>query len=67
MGECYLMNTNMTGFRWFSRCLHPCALEESSLSIGRVNLSTGPSLAGLWGSFLTSTLISLVLLLVSHL
>ena len=31
----YLMNTNMTGFRRFS-CLHPCALDDSSLSIGTV-------------------------------
>ena len=31
------MNTNMTGFRWFSKIVHPCALEESSLSIERVN------------------------------
>ena len=31
------MNTNMTGFRWFSNILRPCALDESSLSIGRVN------------------------------
>ena len=27
----------MTGFKWFSKTLHPCALDESSLSIGRVN------------------------------
>ena len=31
------MNTNMTGFIWFSEALHSCALDESSLSIGRVN------------------------------
>ena len=31
------MNTNMTGFRWFSKTLRPCALYESSLSIERVN------------------------------
>ena len=30
------MNTNMIGFRWFSRVNH-CDLEERSLSIGRVN------------------------------
>ena len=30
------MNTNMTGFRFFQKSLHPCALDESSLSIGRV-------------------------------
>ena len=31
------MNTNITGFRWFSKSLRPCALDESSLSIGNVN------------------------------
>ena len=31
-----IMNTNMTGFRWFSTSLRPCALDKSSLSIGRV-------------------------------
>ena len=34
----YPMNTNMTGFRWFQKYLHPCALDKSSLSIGRVKL-----------------------------
>ena len=34
--ESYPMNTNMTGFKWFSKSLHPCALGESSLTIGRV-------------------------------
>ena len=33
--ENYLMNTNMTGFRWFSKYLRRCALDESSISIGR--------------------------------
>ena len=32
--ESYLMNTNMTGFRWFSKIF--ASLYESSLSIGRV-------------------------------
>ena len=34
------MNTNMTGtgLDGFQKSLHPCALDESSLSIGRVNL-----------------------------
>ena len=36
--ESYLMNTNMTGFIWLQKYLHPCALDESSLSIGRVKL-----------------------------
>ena len=31
------MNTNMTGFRWFSKTLHPGSLDKSRLSIGRVN------------------------------
>ena len=35
--ENYPINTNMTGFRWFSKIVHPCALEESSHSIERVN------------------------------
>ena len=30
--------TNMTGFGWFSKILCPCALDESSLSIGRVKV-----------------------------
>ena len=30
------MNTNMTGFRCFSLILAFCALDESSLSFGRV-------------------------------
>ena len=29
------MNTNMTGFSWFSKSLHPCDLDDSRLSIGR--------------------------------
>ena len=32
------MDTNMTGFRWLSKSLHSCALDESSLSIGRVKV-----------------------------
>ena len=32
------MNTNMTGFQ---KSLHPCALDESSHSIGRVSISLG--------------------------
>ena len=31
------MNTIMIGFRCFSKSLRPCALDEISLSIGRVN------------------------------
>ena len=30
------MNTNMTGLRWFLKTLCNCALDESSLSIGKV-------------------------------
>ena len=33
LNESFPMNTNMTGFRGF---FHSCALDESSLSIGRV-------------------------------
>ena len=36
LSESYLMSTNMT---WLSIYLHLCALDKSSLSIGRVNLS----------------------------
>ena len=35
ISKSYAMNTNMTRFRWFSKILRPCALDESSLSIGR--------------------------------
>ena len=34
------INTNMTGFGWFSETLVPCALDENNLSIGRVNPQT---------------------------
>ena len=34
--ESYPMNTNMIGFKWFSKILCHCALDESSLSIRRV-------------------------------
>ena len=30
------MNTNMTGFIWFSKNLGPYALDEGNLSIGRI-------------------------------
>ena len=37
--ESFPMNTNMTGFRRFSKrkYLRPCALDKSNISIGRVN------------------------------
>ena len=38
LSESYLMNTNMTGKDDFQKYLRPCALEESSLSIGRVKV-----------------------------
>ena len=38
LSESYPINTNMRGFRFFFKSLRPCALEESSLSIGRVKL-----------------------------
>ena len=41
LSESYPMNTNMIVFRWFQRYLHSCALDRSSLGIGRVN--------NLWG------------------
>ena len=35
------MNTNITGFRWFSKMFASCAsLDESNLSIGRVSNQT---------------------------
>ena len=36
--ESYPMNTNMKGFEWFLKSLHPCALDESSVIIGRVKI-----------------------------
>ena len=36
LSESFPMNNNMTGFSWFS--LHPCALDKSSLSFGRVKV-----------------------------
>ena len=32
------MNTNTTGFECFQKALRLCALDESSLSIGRVEV-----------------------------
>ena len=32
------MNTNMTGFKCFSKKLSSCALDESGLSSGRFNI-----------------------------
>ena len=34
--ESYLMNANMTGLVGYQESLHPCALAESSLNIGRL-------------------------------
>ena len=42
------MNTNMTGFRIFQKSLRPCALGESTLSIGRVDANS-------WTIFRTHT------------
>ena len=36
LSESYLMSTNMTGFRWFSKILRSCTWDKSSLSIVRV-------------------------------
>ena len=38
LNESFQMNTNMTGFRWFSSIFVSCALDESSLTIQRVIL-----------------------------
>ena len=37
LSEIYPMNTNMTGFRWFSKTIGSLCLDKGSLSIGRVN------------------------------
>ena len=37
LSESFPMNTNMTGFQWFFKKTHPCALDESIPSIGMVN------------------------------
>ena len=34
LSESFPINTNMTEFRWFSKTLRHCALNESNLSIG---------------------------------
>ena len=39
LSKSFPMNTNMTGFIWFSNFFASCALDESSLSIGRVFFS----------------------------
>ena len=50
------MNTNMAGFRCFhKKTLHPCALDESCLSIGRVKMYDATfcvSAAIWWGDML---------------
>ena len=38
--ENYPVNTNMTGFKWFQRSLHPSVSDECSLSVGRDNISS---------------------------
>ena len=48
LNESYPLNTNMTGFRWSSKIVHLCALDESSLSIGRVKLIVPPKNAVLY-------------------
>ena len=37
LSKSFPMNTIMARFRWFKKLLHPCALDESSHSIGMVN------------------------------
>ena len=46
LSESYPMNTNMTSLDGLLKSLHPCALDESSLSIGRVNLTLESSCRG---------------------
>ena len=45
LSKSYPMNANMTGFKWFSKLLHSCFFDESSLSIGKVK-----STVFLWGN-----------------
>ena len=37
LSESYVMNTNMIGFRPFSKSLYHCALDKNTFRIGRVN------------------------------
>ena len=37
LSESSQINTNMTGFSWFQKCMHSCALGQNSLSIQRVD------------------------------
>ena len=36
LSKSYIMNTNMTGFYWFSKIFASLCFSEGSLSIGRV-------------------------------
>ena len=36
LSDSYLMNTNMTAFRWFSKTVASFAFDDISFSIGRV-------------------------------
>ena len=56
----YPMSTNMTGCMFFHKYLHPCALDKSGLSIGRVkelgtrieiNLVRGQNRLAIWEIF----------------
>ena len=40
LSESYLMSTNMTGFICLKKKMHSCAMDESSLSIGRFKVDT---------------------------
>ena len=44
LNESFPMNTNMAGFRWYSKIFASLCLGESSHSIGRVNQVIGTSL-----------------------
>ena len=47
LSDSFPINTNMTRFRCIQKSLHPCSLDKSSLSIGRVKMCF---LGKLWGS-----------------
>ena len=58
----YPMNTNMTGFRWFSKIFASLCLDESSLSIGRVRIATRCIKSLLHGGLLNQLALSFLLI-----
>ena len=59
LSESFPMNTNTTGFSWFSKILRPTALDEGSLNNGRVEMGCC-SLLPLWfGPYVGLSLINI--------